>query len=338
MEFKHEGGYSDGCFEPLFTAEFQDENGNTLSKDKTDIVWDKDELVSLAALLVDESCTIGFEMNNEKASRVKLSSTFEVHESSPSSVLNEDDFGETVHHFVGKVAGSNVHLSMNIDGSSVLGRYYYDSQRKKGNKSSMKFFGEKDDDSLELTEFFTDHPTGQFEGDWREGVYKGTFTRAKDGKTFDFELVETDGGEEFFTEEELAFEIPDFEVDINLDFGFSDSGSTDWDEVLDEYEKFVNSYVSFVNKASNGNVTALAEYAEMLEKAEEFSSKLDSAKGDMSTAQMNRLLKLENKMASVATKAAGLMNKMDDLDLDDLLNDATNGLFGDDDDDDWDAD
>ena len=116
MEFKHEGGYSDGCFEPLFTAEFQDENGNTLSKDKTDIVWDKDELVSLAALLVDESCTIGFEMNNEKASRVKLSSTFEVHESSPSSVLNEDDFGETVHHFVGKVAGSNVHLSMNIDG------------------------------------------------------------------------------------------------------------------------------------------------------------------------------------------------------------------------------
>lgn len=240
----------------------------------------------------------------------------------------------SVHHFMGKVAGSDVHMSMYVDGSSVLGRYYYDSQRKKGNKSSMMFFGEKDDDSLELTEFYTDHPTGQFEGDWMEGVYKGTFTRAKDGKTFDFELVETDGGEEFFKEEDLAFEIPDFEVDIDLDFGFSDSGSTDWDKALDEYEIFVNSYVSFVNKASNGNVTALAEYAEMLEKAEKFSSKLDSAKGDMSTAQMNRLLKLENKMASAAAKAAGLMNNMEDM-MDDFDNLDIDDLFNDDDDDDW---
>lgn len=245
----------------------------------------------------------------------------------------------SVHHFIGKVAGSDVHVSWLLDGSVVVGKYYYDSQRKKGSKASMMFFGEKYDEDLELTEFFTDHPTGQFDGEWIDGVYKGTFTRAKDGKTFDFELTETEGGEEYFTEEELDFEIPDFEEELDFDdfdLDFSDSGSTDWDKVLDEYEKFVNSYVSFVNKASNGNATALAEYAEMLEKAEEFSSKLDSAKGDMSTAQMNRLLKLENKMASVAVKAAGLMNNMenmmediDDLDIDDLFDDDW------DDDDDW---
>lgn len=247
----------------------------------------------------------------------------------------------TVHHFIGKVAGSNVHASLLLNGSDVVGRYYYDSQRKKGSKASMMFFGEKDDDDLELTEFFTDHPTGQFDGEWIDGVYKGTFTRAKDGKTFDFELTETEGGEEFFTEEDLDFEIPDFEVEMDLDdfdINFSDSGSADWDKVLDEYENFVNKYVSTIEKASKGNPSALAEYAEMLEQAQRFSSKLDSAKGDMSTAQMNRLLKLENKMASVATKAAGLMNTMmddiDDLDIDDLINDATNSLFDDDDDDD----
>lgn len=246
----------------------------------------------------------------------------------------------TIHHFTGKVAGSNVHVSMLIDGSNVVGRYYYDSQRKNGSKASMMFFGEKDDDKLKLTEFFTDHPTGQFDGEWIDRVYQGTFTRAKDGKTFDFELTETEGGEAFFAEEELVFDIPDFETDLELDFdeldiGFSDSGSADWDKVLDEYEKFVNSYISWVNKANKGSVSALAESAEMMEKAEKFSSKLESAKGDMSTAQMNRLLKLENKMAGVAIKAAGnmenMMDNIEDLDVEDLMNNATNGLFGDDD-------
>ena len=36
--------------------------------------------------------------------------------------------------------------------------------------------------------------TGWFDGNLASGVYCGTFTRAKDGKMFDFNLVESGGG------------------------------------------------------------------------------------------------------------------------------------------------
>ena len=238
----------------------------------------------------------------------------------------------SVHHFIGKVAGSDVHMSMYVDGSSVLGRYYYDSQRKKGNKSSMMFFGEKDDDSLELTEFYTDHPTGQFEGDWIEGVFSGTFTRAKDGKTFDFELTEAEGGEAFFADDELAFEIPDFEVDMDvdlddLDIDFSDAGSADWDKILNEYEQYVNKYYSFAEKVSKGNASAMADASSMAEKAESLAEKLERAGDNLSMSQANRLLKLQNKMIQAASKMAGaaskvedMMDDLEDMDVEDLIN------------------
>ena len=233
--------------------------------------------------------------------------------------------GPSVHHFIGKVAGSDVHMSMlYVDGSSVMGRYYYDSQRKKGNKDSMMFFGEKGDDNLELTEFFTDHPTGQFEGEWIDGVYKGTFTRAKDGKTFDFELTEVESGEAFFAEDELVFEIPDFEMNVDLDFGdldidSSDSGSADWDKILDEYEQYVNKYYSFAEKVSKGNASAMTDALSMAEKAQSLADKLERADDNLSTAQANRLLKIQNKMIQAASKMAGAASKVEDM-MDDLQN------------------
>lgn len=236
----------------------------------------------------------------------------------------------SVHHFVGKVAGADVHMSMLVDGSTVIGRYYYDSQRKKGNKASMMFFGEKYDESMELTEFYTDHPTGQFEGNWIDGVYKGTFTRAKDGKTFDFDLTETEGGEDFFTDEELDFEIPDFEEDLDfgdLDIDSSDSGSADWDKILDEYEQYVNKYYSFAEKVSKGNASAMTDALSMAEKAQSLADKLERADDNLSTAQANRLLKIQNKMAEAAMKMAGaasnvedMMNDLQNMDVEDLLN------------------
>lgn len=229
----------------------------------------------------------------------------------------------SVHHFVGKVAGADVHMSMLVDGSTVIGRYYYDSQRKKGNKASMMFFGEKYDESMELTEFYTDHPTGQFEGNWIDGVYKGTFTRAKDGKTFDFELTETEGGEDFFTDEELDFEIPDFEIpdfDMNVDLDFSDlgidysdSGSADWDKILNEYEQFVNKYYSYAEKASKGNASAMTDALSMAEKAQSIAQKLESAQGNLSMAQSNRLLKIQNKLMQATTIMANAASKVEDM-------------------------
>lgn len=78
-------------------------------------------------------------------------------------------------------------------------------------------------------------------------------------------------------------------------------GNTDWDSVLDDYEQYVDKYISLVKKASSGDMSALEEYAEFLEKAEALSSKLSNAKDNMTSAQVSRYMRISAKMTNAAT-------------------------------------
>ena len=109
-----------------------------------------------------------------------------------------------VHHYVGSV-GASVHMSILIDDATVTGKYYYDSQRKNGNSSSLILRGKRIGNRIIMTEFNNGNTTGWFEGNLTSVGYSGTFTRAKDGRVFDFSLVETGGGTGFFTESEIQF-------------------------------------------------------------------------------------------------------------------------------------
>lgn len=80
----------------------------------------------------------------------------------------------------------------------------------------------------------------------------------------------------------------------------SSSGSKDVDKLLDDYESFVNHYIEFYKKAQKGDIAAIAEYAAALEKAEKLDKELEKAKGDFTVAQMQRLLKIQQKMAGAA--------------------------------------
>jgi hypothetical protein len=71
--------------------------------------------------------------------------------------------------------------------------------------------------------------------------------------------------------------------------------SSEWDKALDEYEKYVDKYIEFYKKTKNGDLSAMSEYADMLEKANAVSEKLDDAEGDMSAAQMARFTKIQGK-------------------------------------------
>ena len=135
-------------------------------------------------------------------------------------VEEEDEFvmpmeqAPTYYNLVGKVAGSDVHMSLELDHNKVMGRYYYDSQSKKATPASMKFFGVSHGAHMEFTEFYSDKPTGTFDGYWSDESFQGTFTRAKDGKTFDFSLtsvyaaIEPGGGEAFFQDfDDFYFDI-----------------------------------------------------------------------------------------------------------------------------------
>lgn len=78
----------------------------------------------------------------------------------------------------------------------------------------------------------------------------------------------------------------------------STSSSNNWDSVLNEYDNFVNEYIKFYKKAMDGDLSALTEYSSYLEKIETLSDKLDAAEGNMTSAQLNRYLKITERMTN----------------------------------------
>lgn len=81
---------------------------------------------------------------------------------------------------------------------------------------------------------------------------------------------------------------------------YSSSGSQDWDALLDSYEEYVDKYISYVKKAAKGDMSALSEYPALMEKAQEFSEKMQNAQGDMSSSQWSRYMRITNKMTQAA--------------------------------------
>lgn len=68
-----------------------------------------------------------------------------------------------------------------------------------------------------------------------------------------------------------------------------------YDEMLDNYEKFVDSYIVVMKKMKNNDMSVMDEYTDLMEKAENLGSELDKDQGDMSKEQLKRYLDLQNK-------------------------------------------
>ena len=82
----------------------------------------------------------------------------------------------------------------------------------------------------------------------------------------------------------------------------SSASSQDWDAMLDSYEEYVDKYISLLKKAAEGDMTAMTEYPALLSKAQEFSDKMENAKGSMSASQLVRYTKITEKMLKAAQK------------------------------------
>ena len=100
-----------------------------------------------------------------------------------------------------------------------------------------------------------------------------------------------DQGYEYEDEEEEEDE--DDEVIVS-------TSSTNWDEVLDDFEEYVDKYISLVKKASSGDLSAMTEYVRFLEKAEDLADQLDDAEDEMTSAQLKRYMKIAQKMTNAA--------------------------------------
>ena len=78
------------------------------------------------------------------------------------------------------------------------------------------------------------------------------------------------------------------------------SDGEDWDSLLDSYEEYVDMYISLLKKASAGDLSAVSEYADYLNKAQEFSKKLENSTDEMTVSQVARLSKITQKMLQAA--------------------------------------
>lgn len=80
----------------------------------------------------------------------------------------------------------------------------------------------------------------------------------------------------------------------------SSESSEDIDELLADYEQYYDSYIKMIRKANKGDVTALADYADMLQKLQEIGNKIENVKGDLDSKQLAAFNRIQNKLMKAA--------------------------------------
>lgn len=76
--------------------------------------------------------------------------------------------------------------------------------------------------------------------------------------------------------------------------------ANEWDELLDQYEEYVDEYVKLYKKVANGDMTALTKATELAEEMAELSEKVSEASAELTTAQAKRLADIAQKYADAA--------------------------------------
>lgn len=80
----------------------------------------------------------------------------------------------------------------------------------------------------------------------------------------------------------------------------SSVSSSDVDAMLKSYEEYIDKYIALMKKAKNGDMSALAEYPGLMQKAQDFGEKLEACKGDLTTSQLAKFTKLQTKLLKAA--------------------------------------
>ncbi len=78
--------------------------------------------------------------------------------------------------------------------------------------------------------------------------------------------------------------------------------NNDIDALIVSYEKYVNKYISTMKKAKEGDETAMLEYLKLLQQAEELEKKIDAAKDEMTTTQLEKFNKINLKLIKAMEK------------------------------------
>jgi|GEM_PF-1446357 len=80
------------------------------------------------------------------------------------------------------------------------------------------------------------------------------------------------------------------------------SSSYNIDKYLDDWEEYMDDYIAMLKKVKNNDPSAMSEYMSTMKKAQDMQRKLGGMKDQMTPAHLDRMNKLNMKMAN-ATKS-----------------------------------
>lgn len=75
------------------------------------------------------------------------------------------------------------------------------------------------------------------------------------------------------------------------------SSSSDWDSVLDSYEKYVNEYIAVYKKVQAGDTSVYSKMASLMEKYQKLAEQLENASDELTSSQLARFQKINAKLA-----------------------------------------
>lgn len=91
---------------------------------------------------------------------------------------------------------------------------------------------------------------------------------------------------------------------ISSEEPISETGSEDWDKMLNDYDAYVTDYIRIYKKAMKGDNSAILEYPALMEKANALSESMKAAQNEnkLSTKQVARMAKIQVKMLEAASE------------------------------------
>lgn len=117
------------------------------------------------------------------------------------------------------------------------------------------------------------------------------------------------------------------------------SDNEDWDEFLKSYDEFADKYIALLKKVQKGDVSAISEYADYMDKAQNFAIKISSASGDLTASQLAKFNRIQQKIIKAASSVKIDHSKLDAAEKAmESLNSQLSSFDDDDDDDDSDDD
>lgn len=75
-----------------------------------------------------------------------------------------------------------------------------------------------------------------------------------------------------------------------------------WDEVISEYESFIDDYIKTMKKVKAGDYSVMSEYQSLMQKAESAGKKLQQNEGQLTKEQMKRYINLQTKLSNAAVE------------------------------------